>query len=398
MTDRVDDEVTMDIVERINALHEREILHYRISQNIYDSFSSEANKDITTILEWRKKMIHYCYQIVDYCDLSHESVIVATSYLDRFLFEKAQRPVSSRVVEARTLALRVPGVFQVVAVTCLYTAIKLTEASVLDITSMLAFTNNSFSAIQIERMESIVLEALDWYLTPPTPILFVNEICQLPGILKIRDLRNDTIFFELVSQQIDMVKMDSAWVRSTSSHIAYSTIKNALKVMCISIFQRKEIEKLMHDVLLLEKSSTETILQQIALEGDSTISPLQSIFVENSRIEIRQVTSMEHIGKYEEIDVVLQDETDLALALSTSSDESNETNDSLDSATSGTMAVDDDLLSVDLQQRLLEKLSDTLQRKNSNFSSSVKRLNHATSVASRVQSRHLRFVDYSTLL
>jgi Cyclin, N-terminal domain len=386
MTDHVDDEARAALVERIQALHQREILHYGISKDSYESFASNVNKD--SILQWRKQMIQYCFQIVECCDMSHESVIVAISYLDRFLFDKVKHPTSPRVVEARAFALRIPSVFQVLTITCLYTAIKLTEPAVLDINTLLSFTNYSFSAIQIERMESILLEALDWYLTPPTPLLFVNEICQLPNITKIRDLRNDAAFFELVSQQIDMVKMDSEWIRSTASHIAYSTISNAIKIMCISIFQRKEIEKIMQEVLELHVSSNDTLLKRNVSNGDK-LTTLQSIYVDNSRIEIREVASMESNGNYNEIDVVLQDADDLT----TSSDDSII---DISCCMSDSLVDDDnvDLSPQELQQRLLDQLSNTIQRKNY---TSLKSVDLATKIVSRLQSSRARFVDYSSL-
>ena len=404
MSDQVDDETRATIAERIKALHQKEVQSYYISKERFVRcvLDDVPGNDVTTILAWRRQMIRFCFQIVRYCDMSHESVIVAASYLDRFLFRMDKSRTSPRVGEARALALKRVDVFQLLTITCLYTAIKLNEPAVLDIDTLLSFTSRAYSAIQIEKMESVLLEALDWYLTPPTPLLFVTEVCQLANVLKIRDLRNDAAFFDLVSRQIDIVTTEPEWVRSTAYNVAYTCISNALQLMCISTPQRLEIENMMKNVVSLEVPSIDRLKRKRFVDKNHAAT-LQSIVVFNSRIEIREVISRETNIKYDEIDVVLQDVENVALLVKIENNVSTrklghpgiDCNGKQESLSES--IIEEEVSLQDLQQRLLNQLWNAMQLKHTANTSSMKDSSLTTSLVSRLQSSQLNFVDYSYL-
>ena len=68
----------------------------------------------------RFKMCEWSFQIVDFCKFHRESVDIAMNYLDRFLLTKVGQA-----------ALQDRNVYQLVAMTCLYSAIKIHERQAL---------------------------------------------------------------------------------------------------------------------------------------------------------------------------------------------------------------------------------------------------------------------------
>ena len=74
----------------------------------------------------RVKMCEWCYQVVDFCKFRRETVGIGMTYLDRYLCtEKGKKALGDRKE------------YQLVAMTCLYIAIKLHEPLEME-TSLLA--------------------------------------------------------------------------------------------------------------------------------------------------------------------------------------------------------------------------------------------------------------------
>jgi hypothetical protein len=66
----------------------------------------------------RLKMVQWCYQVIDFVELSRDTVFIAISYLDRFFSTSTQR--AKQVLENRKE-------YQLAVMTCLFMAIKLFE-------------------------------------------------------------------------------------------------------------------------------------------------------------------------------------------------------------------------------------------------------------------------------
>lgn len=320
-------------IDRIKAMCQQEDTHYSIMSigssartDRHDLSKSDKHRAIMSdVLEWRSKMILYCYQIVDFANLSRESVIVAIEYLDRFLWgTTVTRTQSKRVKQARISAMRNGKTFQLIAITCLYVAIKLNELVPFDIDCISKLTHNTYSPVQIEAMESVLLDGLRWYMNPPTTASFINELCNLITSSKIRNLEADNsmmfTFHELTTRQVEFAAMNAELIGVKSSWIAYCAVLNALKVECIPNHQIIQIENLLHQVLALDDNAFHN--QHLCLPQEQyhyQIPQQQSIFVMNSRIVIREITTatsctvgQPHIidEKYDEIDVVLRDNED----------------------------------------------------------------------------------------
>jgi Cyclin, N-terminal domain len=104
-----------------------------------DSFSSNSSSGINDI--WREKICEWSYQVIDHFDFSREVVSVSIHYLDRFL---ATRPCNKKV-------------FQLVAMTTLFLAIKLYEPGKLSMQSMIELSRGYFQVEQMVAMEMAIL-------------------------------------------------------------------------------------------------------------------------------------------------------------------------------------------------------------------------------------------------
>ena len=103
--------------------------------------SSNASSSSGINEVWREKICEWSYQVIDHFDFSREVVSVSIHYLDRFL---ATTPVNKKL-------------FQLVAMTALYLAIKIYEPGNLSMKSMIELSRGYFSPTQMAEMEMIIL-------------------------------------------------------------------------------------------------------------------------------------------------------------------------------------------------------------------------------------------------
>jgi lipoyl(octanoyl) transferase len=103
------------------------------------SLSSSSSSGIND--GWREKICEWSFQVIDHFDFSREVVSISLHYLDRFL---ATRHCNKRV-------------FQLVAMTSLFLAIKLNEPGKLSMESMIELSRGYFRADQMVAMEMEIL-------------------------------------------------------------------------------------------------------------------------------------------------------------------------------------------------------------------------------------------------
>ena len=103
------------------------------------SLSSSSSSGINDV--WREKICEWSFQVIDHFDFSREVVSISLHYLDRFL---ATRHCNKRV-------------FQLVAMTSLFLAIKLNEPGKLSMESMIELSRGYFRADQMVAMEMEIL-------------------------------------------------------------------------------------------------------------------------------------------------------------------------------------------------------------------------------------------------
>jgi len=149
----------VDLVDRLHALLEQEVCSYQTADYLAPGYQqklrdllcpetheylscSSATTSTSGINEvWREKICEWSYQVIDHFDFSREIVSIAVSYLDRYL---SRRPVNKKH-------------FQLLAMSCLYLAIKLFEPGTVSMKSMIELSRGYFLVEHMAEMEMSVL-------------------------------------------------------------------------------------------------------------------------------------------------------------------------------------------------------------------------------------------------
>ncbi|XP_042057420.1 cyclin-D3-1-like isoform X1 [Salvia splendens] len=116
----------------------------------------------------RKESVHWILKINAHYSFSPLTAILAVNYLDRFL---------------SSLAEDKPWMMHLAALTCLSLAAKLEETHVpLLLDLQVEETKYVFEPKTVQRMELLVLSALEWRMNPVTPVSFLDHIIRRLGL------------------------------------------------------------------------------------------------------------------------------------------------------------------------------------------------------------------------
>ena len=133
-----------------------------------EDLNNQSN--VRHLVLWRTEMSKWCYRVVDAYYFSRNTAAIALSNLDRYI---CTMPQDKRIaITRRDLVL--------MTITCLYIAIKITEAKrKLSIFALEEMSKYAYSVESIREMECEILLALDWKVNPPVAQSFVIPVLQL---------------------------------------------------------------------------------------------------------------------------------------------------------------------------------------------------------------------------
>mmetsp|Transcript_30148 Transcript_30148/g.45486 ORF Transcript_30148/g.45486 Transcript_30148/m.45486 type:complete len:402 (+) Transcript_30148:89-1294(+) len=225
--------------------------------------------------ECRVKMCEWCYQVVDFCKLRRETVEIAMSYLDRYLFSGVvldSQPQKNITLEA----FHDRKSFQLAAMTSLYIAIKLFEPVEMDVTALSRLSHGCYSASEIAEMECNIISVLGWRFHGPTSHSFVQHmVALLPSMQPNSDVLDFRISSPLVSTLLDcsifqteLAIKDYFFVHQRSSTIAFSSIINALEGIEFEVFpssERANFIGIISNVLNIDPRSPEILTVRVKL-------------------------------------------------------------------------------------------------------------------------------------
>lgn len=171
----------------------------------------------------RQIMFYWMIRVVDFFPTMHrETVAYAMSYLDRFLQSDAG-------AEARCKR----SVFQLAAISCLYTSVKIHEHSAVSPKFLEQLSRDEYSVKDVERMELTILQALKWKLSTPTALTFLRQFLALiPSVLLKDGLREEV--YDLAKFQTEVALGEYKYVTVNYSCIAYCSLMNALETLQIT--------------------------------------------------------------------------------------------------------------------------------------------------------------------
>ncbi|KAK1734362.1 cyclin family protein [Skeletonema marinoi] len=151
---------TEAVADSLSAMMKREFTSY----SCYDGYLNPSDPTMVTADD-RKKLVDWCYGVVDHCQLSRETVASAMEMVDRFLSMPSNSADAARV---RNEALRDQSKFQLLTIAALYSSIKVNERVALSSELFSEICLRSYTAEEIEAMERTLLNGLSWRCNAPT--------------------------------------------------------------------------------------------------------------------------------------------------------------------------------------------------------------------------------------
>mmetsp|Transcript_18483 Transcript_18483/g.31743 ORF Transcript_18483/g.31743 Transcript_18483/m.31743 type:complete len:287 (-) Transcript_18483:16-876(-) len=178
-----------------------------------------VKKDARDAISRRSEMCSLIFRTANYAKLRSETAIVAMNYLDRFLCGNS----SSRA----KMATNDPRKYQLIAITSLFIAIKVTEPIKVDDAIIIHLSKGLRSAKDIASCEHEILTALRWKLQGPTPFQFIGSILELlPDSVRTVEMAKRIYYYSL--RQIKHAMEDYAFIILRRSSIAIASILNSL--------------------------------------------------------------------------------------------------------------------------------------------------------------------------
>lgn len=144
-------------------------------------------------------------------EIGRDVVSYAMSYFDRIV---PQYGINDTLV-------------QLVSMTCLYLAIKVHCSKKISVGSMVSLSRGCFRDDQVVKMERIILQGLNWHLSPPTPHLFLEIFFESSdqddeAMNEIKDSAN---------YLIELAVCDSFFIHKKPSTISRAAILAAMDIV-----------------------------------------------------------------------------------------------------------------------------------------------------------------------
>jgi hypothetical protein len=162
-------------------------------------------------------MAKWADTVCNYCNYNKETVEIALSILDRFV-----------ATEEGQCILYDRHLYQLAAMTCLYTSIKINEEEIMDLNTVQALSRGVHTTESITSMEYKILSALQWKVHPPTSMSFVRQILSLVSSDHISDSIREIIINE-TKNEIELLINEYNFVTYNASIIAFACILNAIE-------------------------------------------------------------------------------------------------------------------------------------------------------------------------
>lgn len=204
------------VVDQISAMRKRESINYQCTTSKH--FFSQPEFRIVSInndgvkSNWRGKVCNWSYAIVDYFELSRQTVAISLDLFDRF-FAKRGNECDERCVLMASL-------------TTLFIAIKMNETKKVRSCTLTQLCIEDFHHEDITLMEITILKSLKWMVNPPTTVDFIHQAFRLLPVNIGAPVRSAIL--ELSCYLAELSVCDSFFVGIPRSVIAVAAISNVL--------------------------------------------------------------------------------------------------------------------------------------------------------------------------
>ena len=145
-------------IETLIAMKTQEASAYVTATGLYDDTPVDAL--------CRLLMVNWSNSVADFCKYSRDTVAISIHNMDRYF---AKQP----------LGLHDKRKFQLIAMACLYMAIKVNEPEAIDPSTVSRLSKGVYSDVEIEIAEREIITALQWRVNPPTAVAFAEQYLKL---------------------------------------------------------------------------------------------------------------------------------------------------------------------------------------------------------------------------
>ena len=247
----------------------------------------------------RMKLVDWCYDIVDTCLLSRETVAVAMNLVDRFM--------STRVCNKSQFCR---SELQLVAVTALYISIKINERIPFSSQDFATMSQGTYSLEEIESMEIELLQAVEWRLNAPTALQIGFQIISLLPLHQELEKTFEAAQTRLILQeelafQTELAVREYRLTMQRASTVALAAIMNAIdRVVYVNddyaylmdllpcIWKEQAFEEL--PILFMVKNQLQGLLDENE-EQDKTEESLITVEANTSTNELNRDHSAERM-------------------------------------------------------------------------------------------------------
>lgn len=204
---------------------------------------------------WREKICEWCFQVVDHVNIDRDVVSIGLSYFDRYLSNHTSIPET---------------LFQLVAMTSLYLAVKINSTRKISVSSMSSLSKGQFRVDQILKMEAHIIKTLNWHLNPPTASAYLNIVIPMIDASAI-DAQASYEILELSRYLVELSVCDSYFADKKPSSIAYASVMIAMENLSAS---PKTEQRFASYNLDMSPSATEQCAERIHHVYSLATSPL----------------------------------------------------------------------------------------------------------------------------
>ena len=261
-----------DIISTVEVMRMQEETGYRCKDYLHQQEPQLASVHVAqsaTIIpsapvdaDCRFKMAQWCYQVVEFCKFNAETVAISMNYLDRYL----STPVGRHCLTDRKT-------FQLAAMVCLYTAVKIHEPEAMEPKVVAGLSRGAYTEQQVTDMEVSILTAIQWRMNPPTALSFAHSFLALLSAKNIlTDSEKDAVF-ELAKFQTEAAVNEYELTTVCPSTIALAAVLNAIDT--VSMKDAAEIQnELAQMVPSLQMSSVLSIQHKLFEIIGNSSSPM----------------------------------------------------------------------------------------------------------------------------
>ena len=231
------DHVKDDVPDRIAVMLVQEENEYSCFDYLKanEAIRRKAAKPVDE--DCRVKMCEWCYQVVDFCKFRRETVGIGMSYLDRYMCSKKGKKALGDRKE-----------YQLIAMTCLYVAIKLHEPLEMETSLLADLSRGCYTEMEFANMEKQILEAIEWRVSGPTPLAFVlHYISFLPDIISSCVVE---AIFDYARYQTELAIGDHYFVKAKPSVMGMAALLNALEGMDSMLVPDRIVNRLVATVIM----------------------------------------------------------------------------------------------------------------------------------------------------